>query len=290
MSNRRILVTGATGQQGGAVVDALLNGGYDVSAMTRNPDSEKVKALAARGVDIVTGDMDDRESLTEAFRGFDSVFLMGTPYEAGVERETAQGFNAVDAAREAGISHLVYTSVADADRNTGVPHFDSKQRVEDHLKESGVPYTIIAPAYFFDNALSPFSLPGLQDGAFALAMPADRSLQGVSVKNIGELAALAFEIPDRFFGKRINLAGDDLNGSGYAEAISSASGRSIGYFEVPMEQIREMSEDWALMYEWFISTGYSADIEGLKSEYPEVAWESFSEWAGRQDWSVLDKS
>ncbi len=290
MSNRRILVTGATGQQGGAVVDALLDRGLEITAMTRNPDSEKARALGARGIGFVTGDMDDRASLVEAFRGFDTVFLMGTPFEAGVETETVHGINAVQAAREAGTGHLVYSSVSDADENTGVPHFDSKSRVEGYLRESGVPYTIIAPVYFYDNMMSPFVLPGLQDGTFAMAMPAEVSLQSVSVKNIGELAALVIQNPDRFLGKRINLAGDGLTGQEYAEAISTASGRQIGYFEVPIEQVREMSEDMALMYEWFITDGYTADIEGLKSEYPEVAWESFPDWAGRQDWGVLDKS
>jgi len=290
MSGNRILVIGATGQQGGAVVEALLQGDFDVNALTRNPDSDRARELAARGVGLIRGDMDERDALAEAFRGFDGLFLMSTPFEAGMERETAQGINAVDAASAAGIGHLVFTSVADADRSTGIPHFDSKQRIEEQLKASGVPYTILAPAYFYENMMAPFVLPGLQDGVFAMAMPADHPLQMVSVRNIGELAALAFGDPDRFLGRRINLAGDDLNGAGYAAALGAASGRTIGYFAVPIDQVREMSEDMALMYEWFVADGYDVDIAGLTREYPEVAWESFQEWAGRQDWSVLDKS
>ena len=285
----KIMVTGATGQQGGAVLAALQGKGHELVALTRNPDSEKAGKLAAHGVQLVKGDFQDRSALTAAFRTIDALFLVGTPYETGPEDETRQGINAVDAAKQAGVGYVVYSSVSDADRKTGIPHFDSKYFVEEHLRQSGVPSAILAPVFFYDNMMAFFVLPGLQKGVLALGMPADVELQGISVKNVGEMHALALQNRDSFQGKRINLAGDSLTGTQYAAEISKASGRKIGYQEVPLETVRESSEDFAAMYDWFTKVGYSADIAGLKRDYRDVAWESFAEWAARQDWSVLDE-
>lgn len=287
MNSTRILVSGATGQQGGSVIDALVGSGHTIVGMTRNPDSEKAQALAGRGVTVVEGNLQDGSGLKDALQRVDSFFLMTTPFEAGVEAEAQQGLNAIDAAKEAGIKHVVFSSVADADRETGIPHFDSKYKVEQHLRASGVPFTIVAPAFFYDNMLAPFVLPGLREGTLAQAMPAEVRLQSVSVRNIGEFAALALLNPDRFLGKRINIAGDELTGPEYAQDIGRVSRRDIGYFEVPLDQVRAGSEDMAQMYDWFTRVGYSADVAGLKKAYPEVKWESFSQWAERQDWSVL---
>jgi uncharacterized protein YbjT (DUF2867 family) len=284
----KILVTGATGQQGGSVVDALLKTEHSVRAFTRNTHSDKARALQARGVELAQGDFTDRGSLEKALNGVDGAFLMGTMFEAGVEAETQQGIAFVEAANAVGLAHLVYTSVGDADRNTGIPHFDSKYLVEKRIVELGVPHTIIAPVYFHDNMMSPFALPGLQNGTFAAAISPQTKLQGVSVKNIGEFAALVLTNRDRFLGKRINIAGDSLTGPELAKAVAEASGREIGFYQVPIDQVRQMSEDMAVMYEWFDRVGYSVDIEALRRDYPEVKWERFSDWAARQDWSILD--
>ena len=287
MAKQNIMVTGATGQQGGSVVNVLLENGHQVHALTRNPDSDKAKALSARGVKMVAGDMGDPDSLGSVFDQVDSLFLVGTPFEAGVEGEVSQGINAIDAAKSAGIKHILYSSVSDADKNTAIPHFDSKFEVEQHLSQSGVPFSIMAPAFFYDNMMAPFILPGLQTGALAQAMPADVPLQSVSIKNIGEFAGLILDNPERFRGQRINIASDNLNGDEYAGAIEAASGKKLNYVEVPLQQVKDWSEDMASMYDWFVRVGYSADIEGLKNRYPEVKWESFSEWASRQDWGIL---
>jgi len=288
MSNKKILVTGATGQQGGSVINALVGKGHRVLGMTRNPGSDRAKALEGRGVDVVAGDFHDKKVLVELFSQVDLVFLVSTPFEAGVDEETVQAINAVEAAGEAGVKYLLFSSVASADRNTGIPHFESKYKVEQFLVKSGIPYTITAPVFFYDNLLSPWMLPGLQNGTLAQSLPAERKLQSVSVKNIGEFNALILKNPDRFLGKRIDYAGDDLSAIEYAEILSRASGRQIGYFEVPIEKVRESSEDMALMYEWFNRAGYSIDIEALKREYQDVPWETFAQWTRRQDWSVLE--
>ena len=144
-TSKHVLVTGATGQQGGAVVQALLARGHRVRGLTRKAHSPSAKALEAQGVEIAVGDFTDSDSLVRAATGVDTIFAMTTPFEQGVEAETAQGLVITDAAKRAGVGHLVYSSVASADRETGIPHFDSKYAVEKAIRSSGVPHSIIAP-------------------------------------------------------------------------------------------------------------------------------------------------
>src|SRR5438477_4440321 len=184
-SGKIALVTGATGKQGGACVEALLTGGHQVRALTRNPASPAANRLRERGVEIAVGDFSDRDSLVRAARGADAVYAMSTPFEHGAEKETAQGIAITDAARAAGVAHLIYSSVASANRATGVPHFDSEYEVEKYLQASGVPYTIVAPVFFMENVLQPWMLSGLRQGKLAMALPAGRSLQQITVTDIG---------------------------------------------------------------------------------------------------------
>ena len=284
----KIAVVGATGQQGGSVVDALLAAGHSVRGITRNLSGSGASALKERGVEVVQGEATNGEQMQAALTGVDGAFLVTTPFEAGIEAETQQGVSFADAAKAVNLPHLVFSSVSDADRSTGIPHFDSKYVVEEHIRSLGIPSTIIAPAFFYENMMAPFVLPGLQNGSLAQAIPAGTKLQAISVRTIGRFAAHVLSQRDVFIGKRINLAGDSLTGTEYAQAIGAASGRDIGYVELPIDQVRQMSEDMALMYEWFSRVGYSADIEGLRRDYPEIGWERFSDWAARQDWTVLE--
>jgi uncharacterized protein YbjT (DUF2867 family) len=290
MAAIKVLVTGATGAQGGALARLLLDRGHQVRAFSRRPDSPDCRELERRGAQIIQGDFEDRRSLEEAMRGVDAVFAMATPYEAGPEAETRQARTIVDAVKSAGVRHLVYSSVSDADRDTGIPHFDSKARVEEHIQDLGVPYTIVAPVWFFDNYFSPWLLPGLQKGVLSQPMPADRMLQGIAVVNVASFAALVLENRDRFLGQRINIASDELPAAEYARVISRVSGREIKYVELPLEEVRKANEDTARMYGWFTRVGYSADIEGLRREYPSVGWLRFEEWARRQDWRALKEA
>ena len=288
--SKTIAVTGATGQQGSAVTKALVSKGFRVKALTRNPQSERATALRDQGVETVHGDFGKPETLQSAFRGADGAFIMGTPFEGGVEAESEHGIKAVDAAKAAGVKHLVYSSVSDADRKTGVPHFDSKYKVEQHLRTAWTSYTVIAPAYFYDNMLSQFVIPGLKQGTFAQALPPDVKLQCVSTQSIGSFAAYVFEHPELFFGRRVNLAADALNGSEFALALSRVTGREISYFEVGLDQVKAQSEDMALMYDWFKRVGYSVEIDTLKREYPDVQWPDFNEWAQKQDWTEVTQA
>jgi uncharacterized protein YbjT (DUF2867 family) len=282
-----VLVTGATGKQGGHLVRELLARGHSVRALTRKPESPAAAALAERGVTIVPGDFEDQGSLERAARGVDAVFAMATPFEIGEQAETREGVNIVRAASAVGVKHLVYSSVAGADRATGIPHFDSKFEVEQEIRRVGLPFTIVAPVFFMENFLADYMAAGLAQGSIALAVPATRRLQQIALADIAQFTALVIERRENFLGKRIDIASDELTLTTAAEAISEASGRHIEYTALPLDSVRQWNEDQARMLEWFDRVGYDADIVGLRSLYPEVNWHRFSTWAREQDWSAI---
>ena len=224
-----VLVAGATGSQGGAVADALLSRGHTVIALTRNPESENARKLVERGATVAAGDFTERDSLIRAATGAGTAYIMTTPFETGTAAETEQGIAMVEAMKAAAIGHLVFGSVASADQGTGIPHFDSKYEVEKRLASVGVPYSIVAPVYFMENLLAPWNLPALREGKLAVAMPADRPLQQVAVSDIGAFAAALIERREAVFGKRYDIAGDELTGAQMAAAVSKASRREIRY-------------------------------------------------------------
>lgn len=289
-TKRSVLVTGATGQQGGAVAHALLSRGHRVKALTRKPDSDAARRLASAGADVVTGDLGDAASIVKAASGVDTMYLMGNSYEAGVEEEIRQGIVAADAAKAAGVGHLIYSSVADANKKTGIPHFESKYLVEKHVAGLGIPHTISAPVAFMENFVAPWSIGGLSQGVHAFAVPPKRVLQLVALADIGAFVAALAERREQVFGKRVDFAGDELSGEEQAKILSQAIGRPISYQEIPIAVARQQSEDTALMFEWFDKIGYDADIVALRRDFPEVRWHSFADWAREFDWSVLDRT
>ncbi len=280
MSNQKtVLVTGATGKQGGAVSRALLAKGHRVRGLTRNPGSPAARALAEHGVELVSGDFSQPDSLIAAIKGADAVFAMSTPFEAGMDAETRQGIAFVDAAAQAGVGHFVYTSVASADQATGIPHFDSKFKVEQHLTASSLPWTIIAPVYFMENLFLPQTIDGLRSGVYATPLPVDVKLQQIAVADIGAFGAHVIDSRDDFLSRRIDIASDDLSPAEQAKILSDVFGREIRAAQIPMDQIRAFSEDMALMFEWFIRTGYSVDLAALHARAPSVPWQRFKDWA-----------
>src|SRR6266446_310601 len=180
-TKRSVLVTGATGQQGGAVARALLSRGHRVKALTRKPDSDAARQLMSAGADLVAGDLGDTASVLKAARGVGTMFLMGNVNETGTEEETRQGIIAAEAAKAAGVEHLIYSSVADANKKTGIPHFDSKDLVEKHIAGLGIPYTISAPASFMENIVASWSIGALRQGTFAFPMPPNRVIQVIAL-------------------------------------------------------------------------------------------------------------
>jgi uncharacterized protein YbjT (DUF2867 family) len=282
-----VLITAATGNQGGAVARRLLQRGHEVRALSRSGDSPAARELERLGAKVWTGDFDDRDSLERAAAGASAVFAM-VPYEAGMEVELRQASNLFAAAKAAGVGHVVYSSAAGADRQTGLPPYESKAAVERRLAGLGIPYTIVAPVAFMENAFLPWTLPGLQQGTLALALPESRPLQHVALADLASFVALVVEERERFLGRRIDLASDEVMGAEQAKILSQATGRKIGYVELPLEQVRSFSEELALLWAWADEVGHNVDIEQLRRDYPEVGWHTFAEWAASQDWSVLD--
>ncbi len=285
-----VLVTGATGKQGGAVADALLRAGQRVRVMTRRPDSPAAQALASRGASLAVGSFDDAASLRAAMADQDAVFAISTFLEGGVEAEVRQGQALIQAAQDSGIGHFVFTSVASADQHTGIPHFESKAMLEQKLRASGLPFTILAPVYFYENLFFPQVIEGLKGGVYAAALPADRKLAQIAISDIGAFGALVLSRRDAFLGRRIELAGDSLSGAETAAALSRVLGRPIGYFEVPLAAIKAQSEDLASMYDWFARVGFQIDTAALARDYPEVPWLTFERWAAQQDLAALGLS
>ncbi len=282
--SRSILVTGATGQQGGAVARCLLEKGQEVRVLTRSP--EKVKELARKGAEVVRGDFEDPESLKEAVKGVAGVFLMGTPFEKGTKAEMEQGKAVVLACWKFGTPHLVYSSVCAANRHTGIPHFESKAQVEYYLRQTGQDCTILRPVWFMENFTAPWYYPSIERGVLSTPILPDRKLQMIALGDIGEFASEAFLRPKEFIGEEIDLAGDELTMEEIALQISCATNRRIRYEPIPEEKAEPaVGPDFALMYRWFNREGYNVDIEALKNRWG-IRLNSFSRWLGR---SILYK-
>src|SRR4051794_8312369 len=280
-NQRKILVTGATGQQGGSLARLLLQKKHKVYALTRNTQSSAAQDLRNRGANIMKGDLDDSDSLKSAVKNVESVFLMGTPFEDGTEGETRRGKLMADIAKENNIEHLVYSSVANADKNTGIPHFESKYKVEQHIKNLQIPYTIIGPTFFMENLLG----QGLRQGQLALPLSPSTILQQSALNNIAEFSALVLERRDLFLGKRIDIASDEVTGEQIAKILSKESGLHIRYVQIPLDRVYQSNEDMARMYEWYEKIGTGIDIPRLHQEYPEVNWLTFKNWAENQNWN-----
>src|SRR6267378_1543149 len=270
-SDRTILITGVTGNQGGAVAQALQGTGFNLRGLTRMPDSERAAALARHGVDVVKGDLDDEATLRRALAGAWGVFGVQNTWETGAEREDAQGKRLATLAREAGVEHYVYTSVGSAHKRTGVPHFDSKWRIEETVR--GLRFSshvILRPVFFMENLIAPFSLQGSR---LAWALGPGTKLQMIAVDDIGWFGARAFTDAAALNRREIDLAGD-------VRTMTEALGRPIAFAQTPIEQVRQYSKDTALMLQWFERVGYSAGIAGLEREFGRALMK-LPDWARR---------
>ncbi len=280
-----VVVTGSTGNQGGALARGLLERGHKVRAVTRDPSSSRAKALAKAGATLVEASLEDGAGIANALEGATSLFAMTTPVEGGTDAEIRQGVAAAAAAKAAGV-HLVFNSVGSANRQTGVPHFDSKYEVEKHIAKIGVRATILGPAYFMDNLT--FGKEQLAKGIYAAALPPTRKLAQIAVEDIGAVAVRVLEDADRFVGKRFDLAGDELTGNDMVAILSRVTGRPFTYYQVPLDVVRQgMGEDAVSMYEWFDRVGFTVDRAALRRAFPDVAFHDFESWVRALDWNAF---
>lgn len=268
-ADRPILVTGATGTQGGAVARELLERGHAVRALTRAPGQSAARELAGAGAEVVEGDFDHPASLRPALEGTYGVFSVQNFWETGYDREVRQGKTVANAAADVGLEHLVYSSVGGAHLDTGIPHFDSKFEVEEHLRSLDLPTTVLRPSFFMQNWETPDLRNGVLEGAIHQPLSPGTPLQQVAAGDIGVFAARAFENPGDWVGRAVDLSGDELTMPEAAEVFSRVLGREVEYVQVPWEDFEEMAgEEYAVMYRWFEEEGYVADIDALRREHP----------------------
>lgn len=285
MSQRSVLVVGATGKQGGAVADHLLSekyGEFDVHALTRSPNSERARALADRGATVVNGDLQDKDSYRKVVEAVDAVYCM-THFSAGYHGEVEQGTNMAEVAAAAGIEQFVFSSVGGAERNTGVPHFESKWEVEQRIRDLDLPATIIRPVFFMQNF--EMQRETIANGTVAFPLAEGSLVQMIDVTDIGAFAAATLADPDRYIGETVELAGDERTLEAAAEAFSAALANDVEAQHVPIDAAREqMGEDLALMFEWINEYGYEADIDDLERDY-QIELTDFETYVSENDWT-----
>lgn len=271
-----ILVTGATGKQGGAVARCLLEAGFHVRAFVRDPAKPAARKLSDGGAEMAPGDLDDAAAIRRALAGVDGVFTYGVysaqaAHEAGggnVAGEVRQGRLLAELAAEAKIGHFVYGSVGSANRRTGVPHFDTKGEVEVHIGKLALPATILRPVFFMQN-WERLRASVLETGVLAQPLKPATRHQQIAVQDIGAFAARVFADPRRWIGQSIDLAGDALTMEETAAAMSRVTGRALRYVQMPWDEFEAwLGRESALMFRFFDNTGFNADPAALRAEVP----------------------
>jgi len=284
-ADRKVLVTAATGRQGGAVVRHMLPKGWKLRALTRDPGSHAARALTQKGVEVVQGDLEDAASIARAAAGVYGIYSVQDFWAVGAKREVQQGKNVADAAKKADVKHFAYSSVGGAERNTGIPHWESKWEVEKHIRSLGLPATVIRPAAFMEMYYVDQVEIGILKGKFADPIRADKPYQTIATDDIGAFVALAFERPAEFIGKELEIAGSELTNSEAAQVFSRVLGKPVKFQKLPLPLVRLiLGKEFYLMFRWFNEAGFKADIPGLRRAYPEVHLHTLEEWLRKEGW------
>ena len=259
MAEKKIIaVLGATGAQGGGLVRAILNdpkSEFKVRAITRDANSGKAKALIAPGVEVVAADVEDVESLKQAFKGAYGAYCVTFFWEHfSPEKEFAHATNMAKAAKAAGVQHVIWSTLEDTRKwvpisdtrmptlmgKYKVPHFDSKGEANGVFTEAGVPTTFLQTSFYWDNliyfGMGPKKGP---DGILGITMPmGDKKLPGIAAEDIGKCAYGIFRRSNEFIGKTVSIAGDHLSGAQMASALTKTLGKEVRYNDVPPEMYR----------------------------------------------------
>ena len=285
-----ITVFGATGAQGGPIARLLLQKGFKVRAVTRNPDSEKAKALREAGAEVVAGNMDEADSVKAAVTGVYGVFcvtnyfeLFGKDPSTACDREIKQGKTVADACKVAGVQHVVYSGLEPVEEKFGkrIPEFESKATVEKYLDEIGVPNTCVRFPSYYENFFT-FFLPAKQDdGTYTITLPMDGPIDSMSVADGAHIVLAVFQNPQEYLGKRIGMSGDKKTIAEYVAIISSVTGKTVKYVQLSFEEYRNqpdpIAKELSTLFEFF-SYGTPCFSEELTRKiYPGVL--SFQQWA-----------
>jgi uncharacterized protein YbjT (DUF2867 family) len=302
-----IAVVGATGAQGSGLVRAILadrEGGFKVRALTRDPSSDKGKALAAMGAEVVAADLDDGQSLERAFAGAYGAFCLTNYWEHfSPEKELAQATNMAKAAKAAGLKHVVWSTLEDTRRwvplsdnrmptlmgHYKVPHFDAKGEADEVFRREGVPTTFLLTSFYWDNFIyfgaGPQRTP---DGKLALVFPlGDKKLPAIAAEDIGKAAYAVFKRGKEFINRTVGVAGEHLTGAQLAAGMSRALGQEIGYVDVPPEVYRSFgfpgADDLGNMFQFkrdFNDYFCGArDMAFARSLVPDL--QSYEQWLAR---------
>jgi uncharacterized protein YbjT (DUF2867 family) len=274
----KVLVVGAGGRFA-SIADLLIERGHTVRATSRIPDSPAATRLAELGAEIVPADYDEAGSLAAAARDVDAVFASGTAHHVGPEGEARHGAHLAQAVAAAGVPHLVFVSGDGAAPDSPLPLFRAKWEVEEAIGATGISHTILAPTYLMENLFNPWNIPALQAGVLPSPIAVDRPLQQAAVADLLSLAVLAIERPDRFAGRRIPVASDELTAEQAAETISEVIPRALEARQPPAE---ELPPGVRFLFGWLESTGHQVDIEALRDEFSEVGWHDYGAWASEQ--------
>jgi len=273
---KKIFVTGATGNQGGATTRNLLSKGFYVKALVRNPAAAKL--IAHENLEIIKGDLDDVNSYRYHLHDCDG-FFCNLVYIHGIDREIKQGFELVNASKENNVKHFVYASVIGSDLRTGIPHWESKNKIEDHIRASGLSYTILRPSSLYENMLIPQIKSRILKGKLVLPTHKTTVQQFLSSEDVGKIATTVFSNPEKYKGLTINLAAEQMNGEQLASTYSKVMGREIKFQQLPMLITRlVMGRDLTKMFRWVNNNNscFVKDLQAFKNEFPGML--SLEDW------------
>ncbi|CAG6391111.1 NmrA family NAD(P)-binding protein [Streptomyces cocklensis] len=289
---RLVVVTGATGRQGGATALRLLAAGRPVRALVRDTTSPAATALETAGAELVRGDFDDPSSLPVALEGAAALFAVPPvafgPAGSDMEREFARGRALIDAAAAVGVEHVVFTGIASTPGRPGGS--EGKRRIEDHLRERIRSVTVLRPVRFMSNYLgsAPIGLDGIAHGVHRHIFPPDEPAQIIAVEDIAEFAALAFDQPDRFAGRTLELAGDAPTPAEAVSAISEATGTAIRYEQITHAEAAALNPEIARVRErWAAGSRWHADVEALRVIHPGMR--TLTDWLAESGATLLRK-
>ena len=284
-ADRTVLVTGATGRQGGAVIRHMLPKGWKLRALTRNPDGHEAQAFASQGIEVMRGDLEDPDTIARAAIGAYGIFSVQDFWAVGAKREVQQGKNVANAAKKAEIKHLVYSSVGGAERKTEIPHWESKWEVENYIRQLRLPATLIRPVSFMETYYIDQLEIGILKGKLADPIRGDKPYQTIAADDIGAFVALAFERPSELIGKALEIAGSELTNVQAAKVFSRVLGKPVKFQRIPLPLVRLLlGKEFHEMFRWFNDAGYQADIPGLRRAYPEIHLHTLEEWLRMEGW------
>ena len=262
-----IVVSGATGTQGGAVARSLLDRGFIVRGLTRNPNSEASIALSELGAHMVQGDFDNTSSLDSALNGAYGAFSVQQYRGVGVEGEIRQSMAFADAAKKAGIQHFIYTSVLYARLGTGVPQFESKRQIEDYIRDLGMSYSIVRPPSFMVNLEGAWE--AANESIYRTVFPADMARHHIAPADIGRIVAEAFSNPDMWINRELDIAGQQISYADIAAAMSRQLGKLVVYEQIPWEEFSSSATPTAISRDaWYLSNLVQVDMGALHEEFP----------------------